>query len=102
MAPEVLNGRKYNHKADVWSLGIIYFELLTGFTPFYGRDREDLKRNLDKGNYVVPKEIRISLMGLDFINKCLQFDSSKRLSWSEMIAHPYLYDDDASCVRIQR
>jgi serine/threonine-protein kinase ULK/ATG1 len=49
MAPEVLNGVRYNHKADVWSLGIIFFELITGFTPFTGRDREDLKRNLEKG-----------------------------------------------------
>lgn len=46
MAPEVLNGARYNHKADVWSLGILFFELLTGFTPFTGRDREDLKNNL--------------------------------------------------------
>jgi len=46
MAPEVLTGRRYNHKADVWSLGIIFFELVTGFTPFTGRDKEDLKRNL--------------------------------------------------------
>lgn len=46
MAPEVLNGIRYNHKADVWSLGILFFELITGFTPFTGRDREDLKKNL--------------------------------------------------------
>lgn len=61
MAPEVLNGVKYNHKADVWSLGILFFELLTGFTPFTGRDREDLKRNLDKGVYKLPKKLKMSL-----------------------------------------
>ena len=42
MAPEVLNGVLYNHKVDVWSLGIVFFELLTGFTPFTGKNREDL------------------------------------------------------------
>jgi serine/threonine protein kinase len=61
MAPQVLNGMKYNHKADVWSLGIVYFELLTGFTPFTGRDREDLKKNLEKGAYKLPKKIKLSL-----------------------------------------
>jgi serine/threonine-protein kinase ULK/ATG1 len=61
MAPEVLNGIKYNHKADVWSMGIVFFELLTGFTPFTGRDREDLKRNLEKGTYKLPKKLKLSL-----------------------------------------
>lgn len=39
MAPQVLNGKRYNHKADVWSLGIVFFEMLTGFMPFTGRNR---------------------------------------------------------------
>ena len=43
MAPQVLNGVSYNHKADVWSLGIVFFELLTGFSPFTGNDKEELK-----------------------------------------------------------
>ena len=71
MAPEVLNGVRYNHKADVWSLGILFFELITGFTPFTGRDREDLKRNLEKGVYKLPKKLKMSLQGLDFLNCCL-------------------------------
>ena len=74
MAPEVLNGIHYNHKADVWSLGILFFELLSGFTPFTGRDREDLKRNIEKGEYKLPKKIKLSLEGLHFLNCCLQFD----------------------------
>jgi serine/threonine protein kinase len=71
MAPEVLNGKRYNHKADVWSLGVIFFEMITGFTPFTGRDKNDLKRNLEKGQYAIPKSLKISLQGLDFLNGCL-------------------------------
>ena len=37
MAPEVLGSEAYNHNADVWSLGCIFYELLVGFTPFTGR-----------------------------------------------------------------
>lgn len=61
MAPQVLNGKKYNHKADVWSLGIVFFEMLTGFTPFTGKDRKDLSNNLEKGTYKLPKKIQLSL-----------------------------------------
>lgn len=75
MAPEVLNGKYYNHKADVWSLGIILFEMITGFTPFTGQNKDDLSKNLDKGIYKLPKEIKLSLEGLDFLNCCLQFDA---------------------------
>ena len=71
MAPEVLNGVRYNHKADVWSLGILFFELLTGFTPFTGKDREDLKKNLSNGVYKLPKKLKLSLEGLHFLNFCL-------------------------------
>ncbi|CDW75810.1 protein kinase domain containing protein [Stylonychia lemnae] len=90
MAPEVLNGRKYNHKADVWSLGIIFFEMITGFMPFTGQNKEELKKNLEKGTYKFPKKLRMSIQGLDFLNCCLQFDSSKRMSWSQLIDHPYI------------
>ena len=61
MAPEVLNGKRYNHKADVWSLGIVFFEMITGFTPFTGLNKTDLKNNLDKGNYGIPRSIKLSL-----------------------------------------
>jgi serine/threonine protein kinase len=93
MAPEVLNGKMYNHKADVWSLGIVFFEMITGFTPFTGRDKNDLKRNLEKGVYKLPKKLKMSLQGLDFLNCCLQFDQVKRMSWNDLIHHPYITND---------
>lgn len=34
MAPEIWLGEKYNHKADVWSIGIIIYECLFGKLPF--------------------------------------------------------------------
>lgn len=42
-------------------MGIVFFELITGFLPFNGKDKEDLKRNLDKGAYKLPKKLKLSL-----------------------------------------
>lgn len=93
MAPEILKGDMYSHKVDVWSLGAVFFEMLTGFTPFTGTSKEDLKRNIEAGNYIFPKHIKLSLEGLDFLNCCLQYDPKERMSWNELEKHTYLNFD---------
>jgi len=42
MAPEVLNGLSYNEKADLWSIGIIMFEMLLGKPPFEAKSMREL------------------------------------------------------------
>lgn len=34
MAPEIVFGHEYCHKADVWSLGCLFYQMLTGYPPF--------------------------------------------------------------------
>lgn len=37
MAPEILRGEEYREASDVWSFGVIVWEMCTGEIPFYGR-----------------------------------------------------------------
>jgi len=34
MAPEALRGDNYNVKADIWSIGILFFEMIFGYCPY--------------------------------------------------------------------
>mmetsp|Transcript_29265 Transcript_29265/g.33541 ORF Transcript_29265/g.33541 Transcript_29265/m.33541 type:complete len:168 (+) Transcript_29265:258-761(+) len=42
IAPEICSDKKYNSKADIWSLGVVTYFLLSGTPPFDGDDRAEL------------------------------------------------------------
>jgi serine/threonine-protein kinase ULK/ATG1 len=46
MAPEVLNNTEYNNKADIWSIGTCFYELLFGKPPFTATNMVDLLKNI--------------------------------------------------------
>mmetsp|Transcript_34635 Transcript_34635/g.52970 ORF Transcript_34635/g.52970 Transcript_34635/m.52970 type:complete len:268 (+) Transcript_34635:26-829(+) len=43
MAPEIIRGKVYNEKVDIWSIGVITYMLLSGRNPFPGRSKQEVK-----------------------------------------------------------
>ena len=90
MAPEVLK-RKYDEKCDLWSIGVIFYILLTGRPPFDGNDDDEILKNVEKGVYDKTSYPYPSLSSLakDLINKLLQYDPKKRISAEESLEHQW-------------
>lgn len=50
MAPEILRGSKYDAKSDLWSLGGILYEMITGKPPFRAQNHIELLRKIERGD----------------------------------------------------
>jgi len=51
MSPQIYNNKSYGYKSDIWSVGVILFELLNSRTPFHAKNRVEFEKKLQEGKY---------------------------------------------------
>lgn len=90
MAPEIIQDKKYDYKVDIWSLGTLLFQILTGTTPFFSYTMNDLKSKLQIGQYKIPSELNLSVECIDFLDNCLRYDCTQRFDIQRLLRHPFL------------
>ena len=54
MAPEVLKGELYTSKSDIWSLGVILYEMIYGFCPYQSDSIVNLISTVDRKPLIFP------------------------------------------------
>ncbi|CAL1543272.1 unnamed protein product [Lymnaea stagnalis] len=77
LAPEIILSKGHNKAVDWWSLGILIFEMLVGYPPFYADNPLNIYEKIVAGKIVWPKNI--DLVAKDLIKKLLVLDRTRRL-----------------------
>jgi protein kinase X len=100
----VILNRGHTFSADHWSLGVLTYEMITGFTPFYfdGMEQMDLFRAIVKGLYEKPRTIQP--LAASIIDGFLTKSPTKRLGSlaggeEDIYKHPWFEDIDFAALR---
>ena len=80
----------YDFKVDIWSLGIICYQMLIGKHPFDGGINKELDDSINKSEYTIPNNLTLSKEAISFINSMLEFNPEKRLNIDDLVNHCFL------------
>lgn len=91
-APEVLKKQTYDSKIDLWSLGVITYNLITGTLPFYDSDASKLVQKIVESEADYNKHIwnNYSSDSQNFVKNLLNKNSAERMTSSEALDHPWV------------
>jgi serine/threonine-protein kinase ULK2 len=84
MSPEALKKNIYSIKNDIWSIGIMIYEMLHGETPWECRTESELIDKMTKIPVRFKETISVSKEVKEFIRKCLEIDETKRMGLSDL------------------
>jgi serine/threonine protein kinase len=103
-APEILEGSLYTKSVDWWSVGVVLYQMLLGFTPFEFDDQDlgQLIRNILTSRILYPEEL-VSHDAQSILEGFLQRDPKKRLEeLDEIKHHPFFKGVDWEALAVKK
>jgi len=92
VSPDVLSGRGYTNKCDLWSLGVIVWMLLAGYPPFHGEEKLMMSK-IKAGEADWSHKSRwkpVSSDAIDLLKRLLTKDAGRRFDAQQALQHPWL------------
>lgn len=92
LSPEIILGKAYSNKVDIWAIGVIVYHMLSGTIPFYGRDVVSSYEEISKSQPSFKREVwqTISLKAKQFIQCALTKKEEQRFDAESALNHPWL------------
>jgi len=95
MAPEIINKQDYSIKSDLWSVGIIIYQMFYGKVPFDVSNFVQLIKKINNEQIHFPSDkIEISSLAINLIKSLLTVDVQKRIEWDMFFYHQWFLTDE--------
>ena len=88
LAPEMINQLGHTTSLDLWNLGVLLFELLTGGAPFQASNQAAMFEKILKVRITFPKNF--PPLAKDLIAKLLKANANERIPLAEVMNHPWM------------
>lgn len=86
MAPEVLKNEEYSVKADIWSLGVVLYEILFGKCPYEEGSIAELIGAVSSKQLEFPLHINnVTPEAINLLKAMLEKDPNLRISWDHLL-----------------
>jgi len=105
LAPELLLGTGHGPEVDWWSLGAVFYEMVTGIPPFNAETPPEIFQNILDRNLEWPSEEDMSPECRDLIERLLRIEPDERLGSrgaSEIKMHPFFADVEWSALSMKK
>lgn len=95
MAPQVINSEPHNSQADLWSIGVIAYMLLSDSSPFYETSTKKIIKKVQAGEYTFYADAweNISSEAKNFVSSLIKVDPDERLTAKQAQEHAWLHQD---------